>query len=79
MSYFRDWLKVKLRGESRYAPTFEVFEGASGWTWHERSSNGQISGAGGQGTHPYASKSNAKRAAYAHAARVDGSKVRVVT
>lgn len=76
--YFANWLRVKLRGEDRHAPTFEVFRGLNGWTWRERASNGQVSGGGGQGTHHYSTKWSAKRAAYAHAARVDGSKVRVL-
>lgn len=80
MSHLSNWLKVQLRGEDRYAPTFEVFKGGADmngdcWYYRERSANGQVASTGGEA---YASKWNAKRAAYAHAARVDGSKVRVL-
>ena len=78
MSFLPDWLKVTLRAPDRHAPVFEVVKGATGWYWHERASNGQISGGNGQGTASYASKFNARRAAFAHAARVDGATVKVI-
>lgn len=80
MSHVGNWLTVKLRPALRYSPTFEVFRGGEDvrgdcWYYRERSSNGQVAGTGGEA---YASRWNAKRAAYAHAARIDGSKVRVL-
>ncbi len=71
-----NYLQVNLSGTSKHAPTFEVFEDeGKQWRWRERASNGQIASTAGE---HYFQKSNAKRAAYAHARKVKGSSVKVV-
>lgn len=73
--YALDWLRLALRKHAPGAPVFEVYRDHGGqWRWRERN-GGQTSGGGGE---DFYSKWNAKRAAYAHAARIPGATVRVL-
>jgi len=65
--------RVTMRTRDPHAPVFEVFLGAGGWLYHQ-TAGGRITNV----SESYASKWNAKRAAYAQAVRVDGSIVRVI-
>lgn len=73
MSHIANVLKVSLRRRDPRAPVFEVFDGLDGWRYHERRS-GRITSS----SEAYASKGNAKRAAYAQAVLIPGSRVKVV-
>ncbi len=74
MSYISNWLKVKLGTADPHGPLFEVVRGQSG-EWHYRQRRG---GRIANDSENYASKSNAKRAAYAQAAMIPGATVRVI-
>lgn len=73
MSSISNWIRVHMRPTDPHAPVFEVVLGDSG-AWHYRQRRaGRITNS----SENYASKGNARRAAYAQAAQVPGSKVRV--
>lgn len=74
MSHISNWLTVHMRPTDAHAPVFEVVSGATG-QWHYRQRRG---GRIANSSETYFSKGNAKRAAYAQAAQVPGSRVRVL-
>lgn len=76
--HVKNMTKVTMRRSGPRPVIFEYFKTLSGWYWHERSSNGQVSGGSGQGQRPYYDKYAAKRAAFAHAARTPRAIVRLV-
>lgn len=73
MTIVSNWWTVHSRPKDIHAPRFEVFKDSAGhWRFRERAANGKKTSTSGEA---YASRWNAKRAAYAHAARIEGSTV----